>query len=258
MGFNVMSLARSISAGLGLLAAAIATGAPYWFLVTVKISFDGGSTFYDKELNVGLFYMVKGEDTYKYKDQEDEKLIYMIMLDKVSNAYVLPGMMRVGQIFFALAMFGIVVCFGASMILLLKRYSSVEGELLLAGSLTGIAAAAIIGVVLPGISTEAEKDVVWNRLPIPKHFQLIEATPNVTVAFALYIAALAAVLIVIAAFISWIQACSLCKHVEEVRYQQLHDSSITEKEVPTFQSYGKSLRPYYAEKGDRGFYSVEI
>ncbi|KAL3892309.1 hypothetical protein ACJMK2_004526 [Sinanodonta woodiana] len=258
MGFNVMSLARSISAGIGLLAAAIATGAPYWFLVTVKISFDGGATFYDKDLNVGLFYMVKGEDAYKYKDQEDEKLIYMIMLDKVSNAYVLPGMMRVGQIFFALAMFGIVVCFGASTILLLKRYSSVEGELLLSGALTGIAAAAVLGVILPAISTEAEKDVVWNRLPIPKHFQLVEARPNVAIAFALYIAALAALLIIIATIISWIQACILCKHIEEVRYQQLHDESLVEKEVPTFQSYGKNLRPYYAEQGGRGFHSVEI
>ena len=73
--------------------------------------------------------------------------------------------------------------------------------------------------VLAGI---IEDKSAWNAFPVPDNYMQVKADPKISLGIGLYVAAFAALLGILALAVAWIQACMMCKHVEEVRYQMLH------------------------------------
>ena len=67
----------------------------------------------------------------------------------------------------------------------------------------------------------------WKGLPVPGHFMQLNPDPVVTINWGLYIGAIGALTAIGAAVVSWFHACTICRHVEEVRYRMLR-APITE------------------------------
>ena len=86
-----------------------------------------------------------------------------------------------------------------------------------------------LGVVFAVLQATVGQNDVWESLPVPGTFMILKAQPDVQMNFGLYIGAAAAVAGIFGAVLAWVQALSLCKHVESIRGQMLY-APLTEEE----------------------------
>lgn len=184
---------------------------PFWLQLKVQITWDAGRTHIDKTLDVGIFFM----------DQGKVPMIDLILVEKSDNVKTLPAMMRVGQIFYGLGISGLFVCTAASILYLLRKYKSNAGNLCLASGIMPSALCLSLGVLLMILVGVLNLNEPWRQLPVPGGYQIIEAYPEISLNFATYIAIVAAILAIAGMIVGWMHALTLCRHVEEVRYQLL-------------------------------------
>jgi len=208
MAVEMCSIIKVSVLGFAALVCAASTALPWWFKVDVPVSRDGGRTMETKTLNVGLFFMDQGKFS-----QTD-----LIFIDKTTNAHVVPDLYKMAQLFFGAGSMGLLVCFGTSIVYLLRRFTSATGEICLAGAVSPCAFCLVIGIVFAFLGT---LDGKWEQFPVPNYYILQEVYPTFVYDFAAYIAAGGAMVAIIAAAIYWMHACQLCSHVETARYQML-------------------------------------
>lgn len=214
-----MQLLKMILIGLTALVSLICMVIPFWFTYTVIVSLDAGRTTEQKTMNLGLYYMDQSKGI---------EMLSLISVDKSSNAYTYPPLFRVAQIFYGLGTSGSFVLFVASLVYLCRKYKSATGEMCLAGGMFPTSMCLVLGVVLAGIHTVVPADAFYS-LPIPNHYMAVKADPKIAINIGFWIAVFSAGLSIAALVISWMQACSMCTHVENTRYQMLH-APLTEDE----------------------------
>lgn len=221
-----MSLIKAVLLGSTVLVCLLASAVPFWYTFHIKVSYDAGKTIHDKFLDLGLFYMDEGAGI---------DMIDLVFLGKAGNINPVPGMMRVAQIFFMVGEIGFAVCFVASVVYLVRKYRTATGELCLAGAIMPGAICISLGVIFAALWPSVDVGE-WNGLPVPGHFMQLDPQPSVALNWGVYAAAVGAVLAIVCSIIAWFQACSLCKHVENVRYNMLR-APITEED-----EYGKAFK----------------
>lgn len=217
--FSLIQLVKSIVLGCALLVTIVAIVIPYWFIFQVQISWDAGRTMQTKSMDVGLFLM----------DQSQTNLLDLVLVEKASNAHTFPPVFRVAQILFGLGGASICVCFIASVLYFCRKYKSSTGEICLAGCLIPTSFCLSLGVILAALSVTSNGNHTWESLPVPNNFMQVEGHPNISIQYGLYIGAVAAGIAIVGTVLAWLQACQLCTHVENVRYQMLH-APLTEDE----------------------------
>lgn len=234
-----MSLIKTVLLGSTVLVCLLASTLPFWYNFQIKVSYDAGKTILDKSLDLGLFYMID--------EGPGINMIDLVFLGKASNNNPVPGMMRVAQIFFIIGDIGMVVCFVASVIYLVRKYRTATGELCLAGAIMPAACCISLGAVFGALWPSVE-DAKWVGLPVPGHFMQLDPQPIISVNWGVYVAAVGAILAIVSSVIAWFQACTLCRHVENVRYRMLR-APITEEDEfgPTYK--GPSRLPPYKDYG---------
>lgn len=236
MAGGLGSLIKVVLLGTTGLVCLLAAAVPFWYSFHIKVSYDAGKTYHDKFLNLGLYYMDEGKGV---------DMIDLVFLGKATNTNPVPEMMRVAQIFFMIGEIGIVVCFVASVIYLVRKYRTATGELCLAGGIMPAACCLALGVLFAAIWPFVDASAKWVGLPVPDHFMQIDPRPVVAMEWGVYVAAIGAILAIVSSVMAWFQACALCKHVENVRYRMLR-APITEED-----EYGKALKagPQYRPVG---------
>lgn len=80
----------------------------------------------------------------------------------------------------------------------------------------------MLGVVFAALVGLVPDDSAWEDFPVPDNYLQVKAAPEVSLGIGLYVAGFAAVLAIASLAIAWFQACIMCSHVEQVRYQMLN------------------------------------
>ncbi|KAL4218562.1 hypothetical protein ACF0H5_023296 [Mactra antiquata] len=211
-GFTVMQLIKTIFAGLAALTGGVVFFLPLWYNFSVEISWDGGRTTVLATADMGLFFMYEGYGI---------ELTDMIFLDKATNAQTGPPLFRLAQIFYGIGITGMFICTVASAIYTLRKYKTATGELCLAGGMLPSAISLTLGVVFAALAAVVEADNYWEAFPVPGNFVQVQTKPIMEISYGLFIAAGAALFGLVALVMAWLQACAMCRHVENVRYHML-------------------------------------
>lgn len=248
-GYSLVQLIKTVLLGATAVISGGSLTLPFWYEFEIQISWDGGRTMQTKKMDVGLFYTDQGDNI---------NLIDNIMIDKASNLKTFPPMFRIAQIFFGLGDTAVFVLFIASLIYFCRKYKSATGEICLAAGLLPASLSLVLGVVFAVLAGIVEDKSAWNGFPVPNNFMQVKADPKISLGIGLYIAAFAAVLSLVSLAIAWLQACIMCKHVEEVRYQMLN-APLTEDErgvgpaqVYKFGGQGRGFRYDGYSKPEKG------
>lgn len=98
----------------------------------------------------------------------------------------------------------------------------------------------LLGLVFSALAISSE-DKAWENLPLPDYHMHIYGTPSISFAWGFYVAAAGTLAAIVAAVSAWLAACSVCQHLEEVRYQMLH-APLTEEERGTSHGRGRSYQ----------------
>ncbi|XP_045180252.1 uncharacterized protein LOC123539640 [Mercenaria mercenaria] len=219
-GYSLVQLIKTVLLGFTALISGGSLILPYWYQFEVQVTWDGGRTMQTKTIDVGLFYMDQGDNI---------NMIDIIMIDKASNAKTFPPMFRVAQIFFGLGISAVFVLFIASLIYFCRKYKSATGEMCLAAGLLPTSLCLVLGTVFAALAGIIKDPSAWEAFPVPDNYMQVKADPVIKLGIGLYVAAFAALLGLVSLGLAWMQACMLCKHVEEVRYQMLN-APLTEDE----------------------------
>ncbi|WAR18093.1 hypothetical protein MAR_032687 [Mya arenaria] len=206
-GTSVLQLIKVVCLGISMAAAAIAVAVPYWFIIT--LTWERGADMVEKNINMGLYFL-------------ERNMTVLGLVEKAGNKQLLPGFMKVAEIFFLIGTFGIIVTFVSSVIYFMRKYNTFTGELCLAAALIPTALSQLLGVIFAILGALIPDENAWHGFPDPSGYLIVQAHPKIAINFGLYIAALAAVCALVGLGAAWLQACILCKHVESVRYQMLH------------------------------------
>lgn len=80
----------------------------------------------------------------------------------------------------------------------------------------------VLGVVFAVLVGLISDDSAWEGFPVPDNYMQVKASPEVSLGIGLYVAGFAAILAIASLAIAWFQACIMCSHVEQVRYEMLN------------------------------------
>ncbi|GFS08172.1 hypothetical protein ElyMa_001267200 [Elysia marginata] len=203
---------------------------PFWFkLVLDPVQGTFGTEPVKRELTIstGLFYM--------RLDHFDNTMA----MDTYTNTDTVPPVLQAAQAFFVLGSCILVGCFGASIILVLRRFASVTALMVLAGATTVSAVCQICVIIFcaalvlesscdpydTGDSCNYNDNLDWNLIPLYSQFYRVEPhlTPYVKADWAFYIAIIGALVNIGAAVMVWIEAFMTSNNLRQIRYQQLKE-----------------------------------
>ncbi|RUS75915.1 hypothetical protein EGW08_016328 [Elysia chlorotica] len=203
---------------------------PFWFQLVLNPTqgtFGSEPVKLEVTINTGLFYM------------RTEHMDNTLFLDQYNSADSVPHVLQAAQTFFVLGFCILILCFGASVILLLRRFSSVTALIMLAGATTLSAVCQILVIIFcaalivesscdpynTGDSCKYSDNLEWNLIPIYSQFRRMEShlTPLVKADWAFYIAILGALVNIGAAVIVWIEFIMTSRNLRQIRYQQLKE-----------------------------------
>ncbi|KAH3710263.1 uncharacterized protein LOC127857161 isoform X2 [Dreissena polymorpha] len=218
-GTKLMQLIKVALFGSSTLLCVLAMFLPYWFTFTLKISRDVGIGKEERSatVNVGLFFIDNGKFMMSMVSH----------MDKANNMQAIPGIWKMSMLFFGLGTSGIFVCTIAALIYFCRKYNSATGEMCLAAFMIPTAVCQVLGLIFAFLTKSLTES--WEQYNIHSFYMQTTDAPEFNYNFGVYVAAVGAAIGVVGLVVAWLQACQLCHHVENVRYQMLH-AALTEEE----------------------------
>lgn len=203
---------------------------PFWFklvLDPVQGTFGSEPVKLKLTIHTGLFYM--------RIDQYDN----IAAMDKYTSSDTVPPVLQAAQAFFVLSFCVLAGCFGAGVILILRRFASVTALIVLAGATTLSAACQVLVIIFcaalivesscdpydTGDSCNYYDNLEWNLIPVYAQIYRVEShlTPYVQADWAFYISIIGALVNIAAAVMVWIEAFMNSNSLRQIRYQQLKE-----------------------------------